>query len=116
MAVVRYVNDLPHVSTLTLIARVRFGSGAKGNTHLFDFDEGQPPYSQVREAADAESWQRLVIDRGFGALRQRDYFAVGVSETAAGDNVDIRDVRIMKGIIPQQLILALADGFGTQLR
>ncbi len=53
----------------------------------------------------------------FSQRRQRDYFAVGVSdEPAAGDYVDIRDVRIMKGLISQQVILTLADGFGTQMR
>ena len=107
MAVIRRVADLPSAANLALLANVRFGV-ASGNVHLYDFDENGLVASQKLDARDTPGWQHLSLTWDFGQVRKRDYFAVGLIDPSPGDYIDIRDVRIVTGAVPNERTVALS--------
>ena len=116
MAAVRAIRDLPDLSALTLIATVRVGANRSVNTHFYDFEDGRAPESDTLIGNDSQTWQYLVMSRDFGLWRGQDYFAVGMSQPAAGDYVDIRDVRIVRAAVPGQVRVPVPNDLRARTR
>ena len=110
------VASIVTVAGLTLIATVRVGANKEVNAHFFDFEDGRRPGSETRKGTGSETWQHLIISRDFGPSRQRDYFAVGISQPLAGDYVHIRDVRIVRAVLPAEVRVPLPNGMRARTR